>query len=492
MPTVRLPDRPDLSHLRRQARDLQAALQARDRAALDRAAEVFPGDPPATVPLSFAQTVVARGYGFASWPRLKRYVEAAVAYRWNSPDGAVDDPRPADRFCRLACLTYTNDDPARRRQARELLAAQPGLTSDHVWAAAAAGDGETIARLLRDDPGAARRRGGPFHWTPLFYLAYSRVTGSGSADPSLAVLEAARLLLAAGADPHEGYLWNGLPFVFTLLTGVFGEGEQGPERQPAHPQAVALARLLLAAGTDPNDAQTLYNRQFRASDEHLEVLFEYGLGTGSGGPWRARLEEALPSPAELLRDQLRWAIQHDLADRVRLLLRNGTDALSPYPDGMTPIGLARLEGDDSVVAELLAAGALPPAPTLMEEFIAAAMRADSREVDRLRLAHPDVVEQARKARPGLIVWAAGRGRIDAVALLADLGFEVNALARTDVPREDPWETALHHAAWEGDVALARLLLERGADPTIRDRRFDATPLGWAQHAGQEATVELLS
>ena len=31
------------------------------------------------------------------------------------------------------------------------------------------------------------------------------------------------------------------------------------------------------------------------------------------------------------------------------------------------------------------------------------------------------------------------------------------------------ETALHHAAWEGEVETVKLLLEAGADPNIRER-----------------------
>jgi hypothetical protein len=67
-----------------------------------------------------------------------------------------------------------------------------------------------------------------------------------------------------------------------VLTGVFGEGELGPVRQPRHPHALALARLLLEAGADPNDGQALYNRMFEPDDDHLELLFEFGLGADPG------------------------------------------------------------------------------------------------------------------------------------------------------------------------------------------------------------------
>jgi Ankyrin repeats (3 copies) len=95
------------------------------------------------------------------------------------------------------------------------------------------------------------------------------------------------------------------------------------------------------------------------------------------------------------------------------------------------------------------------------------------------------------ARPGLITWAAACGRPAAVEILAGLGFDVNARGRTDVPSDQPWQTALHKAAEDGNVELARILLRLGADPGIRDRRFNSTPLGWARYFGQEEIIELL-
>jgi ankyrin repeat protein len=89
------------------------------------------------------------------------------------------------------------------------------------------------------------------------------------------------------------------------------------------------------------------------------------------------------------------------------------------------------------------------------------------------------------------VWAAARGRADAVALLAELGFDVNARGRGDVPVESTWETALHHAAGDGNVELVRLLISLGADVSARDERFNATPQDWALHFDQQETAELL-
>jgi ankyrin repeat protein len=473
----------DLERLRRQARELQRTARASG----------------SDMKLSAAQLAVAREYGFASWARLKRAVEAAKELAFDSALASTTGKDAAGEFCRLACLTYARDDgPERWAQARRLLAEQPQLTTANIWAAAAANRPDDVRRLLAERPDRARERGGPFNWRPLCYLVYSRVDPD---VPLAVVLATARELLANGADPNEGFLCDGLVPPFTLLTGAFGSGELGSQRQPQHPHGPALARLLLEAGADPNDGQTLYNRMFSANNEHLELLFEYGLGRGDGGPWKARAGDRLDSPAELLRTQLRWAVEHDQRDRVRLLVEHGVDFHSPYTghgpawrpgDGRTPVELARLNGNAEIAEYLVGQGATAPAADPVSELIAAALRADVPTVTRLVGEHPDAVEDARRARPGLIVWAAAHASAAAVEVAAGLGFDVNALGRADAPVEEPWETALHHSAGNGDVDLTRRLLALGADPTIRDKRFDATPLDWASHFDQQATVELLT
>jgi hypothetical protein len=74
-PTSHLPPRPSLEHLRKQAKDLLRDCRAGLPAATDRLASV--GRRPATpdnVRLADAQFVLAREYGFESWPKLVRHV----------------------------------------------------------------------------------------------------------------------------------------------------------------------------------------------------------------------------------------------------------------------------------------------------------------------------------------------------------------------------------------------------------------------------------
>ena len=461
---VPLPEQPSLEQLRNQAKDLRRT---------------------SGIPLWEAQLSVARRYGFTSWARLKQHVELLTRYS-RFPERVATDS-DAGTFLRLACLSYHDDEPGRWEQARRILERAPELAEGDVYVAAATADAGALRRVLAADPGTARREGGPFRWEPLCYLAYARH------DPGMslaATLESARLLLDAGADPNSGYLWHGLTTPFTVLTGVFGEGEAGPVRAPRHPHSLALARLLLEAGADPNDGQTLYNRMFEPGNDHLGLLFAFGLGTGDGGPWRRRLGDALDSPAEMLRGQLAWAITHGMTERVWLLVEHGVDVTAPL-DGVTVTSMAATTGHAELVDYLVAHGAppleLPPA----EAFVAAALATDRERLGRLLAADPWLAASVRAARPALITWAAACGNPAAVEILAELGFDVNAKGRTDVPSDQPWQTALHKAAEDGNVELARALLRLGADPDIRDKRFDSTPLGWARHFGQQAIIELL-
>jgi Ankyrin repeat len=304
------------------------------------------------------------------------------------------------------------------------------------------------------------------------------------------VLDTARILLRAGADPNAGYLWHGLPSPFTVLTGVLGEGEQGAHNQPRHPHWYALARLLLQEGADANDAQGLYNRMFVAGTAHLELLLEYGLGTGDGGPWRARLGDAIDPPAGLLRQQLDWALRGHHVDRVRLLADHGVDLVAPLADGRTPAEAAALAGDPDMVAFLVSRGAVAPSLPPVDRLVAAILAEDGAEVARLQQAHPGLPEQTRSAEPGLVLRAAAAGRVRALELAHELGFDVNARARPGSGMVVD-ATPLHLAAIDGHVAAVAALLRLGADPSARDAEHDSTPLGWAEFAGQAAAIDLL-
>lgn len=345
-----LPTNPSLDKLRVEARELQRANG---------------------IALHAAQLTVARRYGFTGWPALVHYLRLAA--HLSVDPGAVDEDAldPADRFCSRASLRYDESDaPPRWQSAADLLAADPGLVDRSIWCAASASDPVALAAHLARQPALANTGGGPFGWVPMMYLCYSRIPLGRSAND---VLTAAALLLDAGADPNGGYLWCGMSTPFTLLTGVFGEGEQGPRRQPRHPHATALATLLLRRGAHPVDQQTLYNRMFRPDDSHLELLFAHGLADAGPSPWERRLGEAIETREQLWQRQIHWAAEHGFGDRLDLLARNGIDVsgvdlVAPtFPDdpnarddeGATPLHRAAWEGDLPLIRQLLEAGGDP-------------------------------------------------------------------------------------------------------------------------------------
>jgi len=489
MSAIPLPQDPNLSQLRNQARELQRATRAGDAQAIAIAAEYSPDTPPSPLfPLSAAQLVTARRYGFASWARLRRYVEIIEARAWTAEPTPGDEP-PPDRFLRLACLTSGNDEGSDRAAAAQLLSTYPELSGASVHLAAACADVDGVRRFLAADPAAATAPGGPHGWSPLLYQAYARH------DPRIgldATLLTARLLLDAGADPNDGRFWHGLPTPFTVLTGVLSYGDHD---QPWHPHSIPFARLLLDAGADCNDGQALYNRMFGPNDDHLVLLFEFGLGRGDGGPWHRLLGDKLESPAQMLRELLRWAVLHDQRDRVELLAAHDVDLSAPFsgqrygPYGRTPAEEALVNGHRELAARLAALTGTKPTLNEVDAFVAASLAGDA---DQVRRTAPAVIAEARRTRPGLVTWAASQGAPNAVELLVSAGFDVNSFGRSDIPADQPWHTALHVAAGDGNLALARKLLALGAEPWLRDRHYDATPLGWARRHGHQPLIDLLT
>lgn len=399
-----LPENPSLDRLRDRARRLQRGVVAGNAEAVASVRRHHPrpdialAQAPARFALHDAQLTVARRYGFTGWPALVRYVEVAAPLSVDPSAVEEDALEPADRFCALSSLRYDSTDaPPRPQAAAALLAADPGLVERHVWAAASAADPDALARHLAGRPGLATAGGGPFGWVPLMYLCFGRAPLGRDQD---AVVAAAICLLDGGADPNSGYLWRGFSTPFTALTGVFGEGEQGPRRQPRHPFAPALATVLLERGAHPVDQQTLYNRMFRPDDSHLELLFAHGLADAGPSPWELRLGEAMETRAQMWERQVGWAGEHGFGDRLALLAGHGIDV----------------------------SGAPGVAPHVPDD--------------------PD-------------------------------------------SRDEHGATPLHQAAWDGDLERIRLLLDAGADPSLVDDRFAATPLGWAEYAYQTEAAELL-
>ena len=79
----RLPRFPNLGSLRNQAKQLRQACLGNDPDARRRFQsnhpQFSPSDPVISIRLTDAQWVIAREYGFDSWPKLKQHAEAAAS-----------------------------------------------------------------------------------------------------------------------------------------------------------------------------------------------------------------------------------------------------------------------------------------------------------------------------------------------------------------------------------------------------------------------------
>jgi ankyrin repeat protein len=481
-----LPNDPSLEHLRKEAKRLRKALRSGDAGASAQVKEFHPraNEVITLFSLSDAQLVTARTYGFASWTKLKQYLTAIEPYVWNPPQPA-DDPGPlVDVFIKLACLNYGAWHRSNPEKARRLLAEHPELARASIYSAAASGDVSAAGAMIERDPECVKANGGPLRWHPLLYACYSRMDGT---VPNHSTLEVARLLLSHGADPNAGFLWGGT-YVFTALTGAFGEGEDGIN-QPPHPHRDALAGLLLDAGADPNDGQTLYNRHFRADDDHLKLLFAYGLGQDKRGPWFKRLGDQAQSPARLLVEELWSAAKNNFFQRVKLLIDHGVDVNTPgLRNGRTPYEEALRAGNSAIAQYLLEHGAKKVELDRNERFALACIAGRRAEALALLADDPSMLEKlGHRSRVDLVHRAVEGGRIEGVRLIVELGVDVNGM----VPNSGLDRSPLHSATIGGNLEMVKLLLELGADPSLCDPTYHSTPIGWAYHGRQQHVVDYL-
>jgi ankyrin repeat protein len=449
-----LPARPDLGHLRREARDLLRAAQSGDVTAADRIGAVS-----GALNLAAAQLAVARDYGFSSWPRLKTAVEARTR----------DLAEQARRFCEVSIRDWSG-------QAVRMLEAAPELDGNSFATALVLGDAERVRREIERDPALVNRPDERSGFTPLHAVCASRWH---RLDPARAdgLTAVARLLLDSGAEPF-GTAARGS---WTPL-GCAVAGETNP----------AIVRLLLERGAMPED-RDLYLAGFGGDDHETLRLLLRRAGDVAG---TARSALAAPisagdtegvrllldaganpnqyaddadEPAPVMYAAIRANAPAELAD---LLLSHGADPAAPGPDGRSPYSFAISKGRTDVADLLRSYGAADDA-SAADKLLAVCLSGDLAAARSYVAREPDLLSSlADEQRAAALARAAETGNAAGLAVMLDLGFPINA-------RGELGATPLHTAAYAGSAEAAELLIRRGADLEATDGNWHSPPLDWA-------------
>lgn len=415
------------------------------------------------------------------------------------------------------------------------------------------GDADARVRLLRAYPAAreratlrdvqhalARERGYE-SWSALTKV----VVDSGSSETPLAALLAAaergdesavaaildehpRIINERGALPGHTGLRTALHFgvrheavVRTLLDrgadpNVRDEGDNAfPIHFAAERGDLPIVKLLIEHGADPIGAGTGHELDvlgwavcfgYATHPEVARYLLAHGaqytlfsaVALGEAAVIRALAQAGADLNQRMDRTNhhrtpLHLAVVKEQPAALRALIALGADLNLEDDVGMTPLDQAALNGENEMAQMLIDGGAAITLPAAI-----ALERQD--DVERLVRANPEILSTTNN-RPWarLVVHASSRasGRVMETLLRTVMRYRAGL---SIVNMEDDEETAvdeaggytaLHAAAFHGNDEAVGVLLKHGANPRARDRKYCATPAGWARYAGHTATANLI-
>jgi ankyrin repeat protein len=291
--------------------------------------------------------------------------------------------------------------------------------------------------------------------------AFLKLVGTGRIDEVREVLAASpRIVNAVGPHPFWGGRAQALHVAIeTKRRDMFDVLlDAGADVNGANDEYDHWSPLMAAVHHDRGDMRDdLLRRGARvgliealllADDALVEKLLESG---------SSALPEHVPNRGSILS----FARTPFAIDRL-IGLDVATDAHDRW--GSTPIeSMSRLGPHGlSLVRQLIARG-VRAAPE------AYARLGDRRALDAMIAADPNVARS-----DAVMMGAVDFGHHALVEWL--LAHGANVSARSNATSR---HTALHSAAWNGDLTMVRLLVAAGADIAARDEQHDATPLNWA-------------
>lgn len=389
--------------------------------------------------LADAQLAVARDHGFTSWRALKSHVDQAR----RRADAAAGPGTPTPETSAAATADATTPPES-----------QPGARTGSESGPA---------------PGSEPQPEQPANPAPALtrdqvVQSFLRLVGAGNLDAVRRVLSAAPQMVNA-VGPHP--FWGGRPqalhvaieakrteMVDLLLES--GADVKGSNAEYDHWSPLLLAisgkqitmrDALLQRGAVPGLVEALLS----ADDERVEDLLRAGA---------AALPNQTPNGGSLLQ----FARTPFAIDR---LIALGVDTEAKDRWGSSPIeAMSRLGVAGQPLVRHLIARGVHAAP---EEY---ARLGDMTTLVSLVERDPSVARA-----DGVMMGAVDFGHVALAEWLLAHGSPVNARA-TAKSRH----TALHSAAWNGDLAMVTCLVTAGADVAALDEEHHGTPLKWAEVA----------
>jgi ankyrin repeat protein len=183
---------------------------------------------------------------------------------------------------------------------------------------------------------------------------------------------------------------------------------------------------------------------------------------------------------EDFRQPLHFAVQKKRPEMVALLMELGADPAATDGTGFPAAAYATSPDTDRAVMEAIRARG-----GTSDLFTTLAL-GDWAAADRLIAENPAVVNPGG-ASFGVLHLMAKRNNVAAVKWLLEHKADPNALWR----HWDAVVTPLHMATMEHHTDIVRALLDAGADPLIRDSKFDSDAIGWAEFFRRSDILQML-